>query len=68
MIIDSPELINAYRLLAMKGALKLETLGLRHSQGSIAPAIRQLLNSKTRSKTVLLGEFISHLKDLGILN
>ena len=67
MIADTPELVNAYRLLSIKGALKLETLGLTHSRGSIAPTVRQILGSKTKNKTALLAEFIQHLKAENIL-
>lgn len=67
MIADTPELVNAYRLLSIKGALKLETLGLMHSRGSVAPTARQILNSKTKNKTALLAEFVQYLKEEGIL-
>jgi len=67
MIADTPELIDAYCLLTMKGALKLETLGMMHSRGSIAPKVRQILNSKTKNKSALLAEFIQYLKAENIL-
>jgi hypothetical protein len=67
MIADTPELIDAYRLLSLKGALKLETLGMMHSRGSVAPTVRQILNSKTKNKSTLLAEFIQYLKAENIL-
>jgi len=51
MIADTPDKIFAYKLLALKGALKLETLGLRHSSGkSVAPQIRYLIGSRTKNR------------------
>jgi len=67
MIADTPELVNAYRLLSIKGALKLETFGMMHSRGSVAPKVRQILNSKTKNKSALLAEFIQYLKAENIL-
>jgi hypothetical protein len=67
MIADTPELVNAYRLLSLKGALKLETFGLTHSRGSVAAIVREILGSKTKNKPALLAEFIQYLKDENIL-
>jgi len=67
MIADTPSSIFAYRLLAMKGALKLETLGLKSSHGSVSENVRKLCGSRTRDKKKLLAEFESHLKNHNIL-
>jgi len=67
MIADTPELINAYCLLSLKGALKLEALGLRHSRGSVASRVREVIKSKTKNKADLLAEFIDKLKAKGVL-
>jgi len=67
MTADTPELINAYRLLSLKGALKLETFGLTHSRGSVAEIVRGILGSKTKNKSALLAEFIQYLKAENIL-
>jgi hypothetical protein len=47
--------------------LKLESLGMKHSKGSVAPTIRQMIGSKTRDKKALLAEYVNFLKDIGIL-
>ena len=66
IIADTPSAILAYRLLAMKSALKLETLGLSSSRGSVSNDVRYLC-SRTRDKKKLLAEFENHLKHQGIL-
>jgi hypothetical protein len=67
MIADTPEKIAGYHLLTFKVMLRLESLGMKHSKGSVAPTIRQMIGSKTRDKKALLAEYVSFLKDLGIL-
>jgi len=67
IICDTPESIMAFRLLAMRGALKLETKGLRHSRGSVANSVRHMLNSRTKNKEKLLAEYESYLHTAGIL-
>ena len=68
MIADTPSQIFAYKLLALKGALKLETLGLRHSSGkSVAPQIRYLIGSRTKNKKALLDQYVTFLQNHSIL-
>jgi hypothetical protein len=67
MIADTPSAIFAYRLLAMKSALKLETLGLTSRRGSVSNDVRHLCGSRTRDKKKLLAEFENKLREQGIL-
>lgn len=68
MIANTPDKIFAYRLLALKGALKLETLGLRHSSGkSVAPQVRYLIGSRTKNKKALLDQYVTFLQNRSIL-
>lgn len=68
MIANTPSQIFAYQLLALKGALKLETLGLRHSSGkSVAPQIRYLIGSRTKNKKALLDQYVTFLQNHSIL-
>jgi len=67
MIADIPSLILAYRLLAFRSALKLETLGLTSSRGSVSNHVRKLCSSRTRDKKKLLAEYETHLKAHNIL-
>lgn len=63
IVLDTPEGIAFYQLCALRGALKLEVLGMRSSRGSAGAVARRVLNTKERSKRVLLGmveDEISH--------
>ena len=40
-VIDTPEGIRMARLLTLKSALKLETLGMKHSRGSVYALIKR---------------------------
>lgn len=57
IVCDTSEKIEIYRLLSLKMALKLESVGLKARGGSVANAIRQLIGSKTRDKKTLLAEY-----------
>lgn len=61
-MINTPEGINAFHLLSIKYALKLEAIGLRHSRGSVAKMVRGMIGSKTRDKKTLLGEYENWLQ------
>ena len=68
LVFDTPKGIEAFRLLALKGALKLETLGLRASRGYLASVqVRKIIGSKTRNKEMLLQEYLFWLRERGIL-
>lgn len=69
---QSIDTIAAFRLLSMKGALKLETLGMHHSSGrSVAKPIRQMLKeagkNAPRNKTLLLAEYEAYLREIDVL-
>ena len=67
MIIDTPEGIEAYRLLVLRGALKLEIAGMRRSRGiSAATAIKREFNLKGNNKSVL-EQYESILREKGVL-
>lgn len=68
MIANTPHDIFVFKLLALKGALKLESLGLRHSSGkSVAPQIRYLIGSRTKNKKALLDQYVTFLQNQSIL-
>lgn len=72
LIADTPEQINAFRLLALKGALKLETKGMQMSRGVKASVIvRKTLKdagyAASASKVNLLAEFEQYLRDIKVL-
>lgn len=68
MIANTPNDIFVFKLLALKAALKLESLGLRHSSGkSVAPQIRYLIGSRTKNKKALLDQYVTFLQNQNIL-
>ena len=64
------EHVEAYRLLALRAKLKLETVGLK-SRAPVAPLIREILQAANyeapRKKTALLGHYEYYLKRIGVL-
>jgi hypothetical protein len=72
VIADTPEKIQAFRLLALKGALKLETKGLQMSRGVRASVMARDVLAKAgkpapANKVKLLAAFESHLREIGVL-
>jgi len=72
LVIDTPEGISAYRLLALKGALKLETRGLQMSRGfKVSVAVRDILKDAGKktpaSKVKLLEAYEAHLREIKVL-
>jgi len=72
IIADTPEKILAYRLLAIKGALKLETKGLQMSRGVKASVIARDVLKKAKkaapsNKVKLLEAYENHLREIGVL-
>jgi len=66
MTIDTPEKIQAYRLLTLKGMLKLETLGMTRNGKSAYSTIKQEFNLKG-SKQAVFKAYVEILKSKGIL-
>lgn len=59
--------IQAFQLLALRGALKMECIGLRHSSGKRASVGVRKLGIKGRTKKELLTNYEQWLKEKGIL-
>lgn len=53
-VIDNPESLNMYRLLALKGALKMEVYGMRRRGPSAFSIIKKETGIKARSAKELL--------------
>jgi len=66
MHFSSPEQIEAYRLLALKGALKLESIGLKR-RGPSALSIVRSMGIKARTAKAALPIFEQHLRQIGVL-
>jgi uncharacterized protein (DUF2141 family) len=52
-VITGRENIEFYRLLTLRGALKLEVLGLRHSRGSVCALVKREFGFKGTKQRVL---------------
>jgi hypothetical protein len=67
-VASTPDQIFAYRLLALRAGLKLETLGMTLSRKEKASKIvRHLISSRTRNLKDLLAEYESFLRSNGFL-
>lgn len=53
MILTTPEQIKQFQMLTMYHALKLECLGLKHSQGSVYALIKKRFGLKGNKQSVL---------------
>jgi hypothetical protein len=67
MIADTPEKINAYMLLALRGALKMEVLGMKNSKGHSANQIVKKQFGFKGSKEKVLEQFTNYLTNAGVL-
>lgn len=70
--IDTPEDIQAYRLLSLRQALKLEIVGLSLSRGGKASVtVRSILTAAgkkaPRKLSDLSDSFAAHLREIGVL-
>ena len=67
IVIDTPDGIEAYRLLALRGALNLEILGMRRSHGqSVATIIKREFGLKGNNAKVL-EQYEAILREKGVL-
>jgi hypothetical protein len=67
MVLDTPEQIEAFKLLQLKGALKLELTGMKMWRGQSAYAIVKNLGGYKGNKQKVYEQFVSDLKASGIL-
>ena len=65
-VFDTPEAINIFRLLALRGALKLEIVGMKKRGQSAYSIIKQEFGFKGSKEKVLqqLDEYVGELKEL----
>jgi len=67
IVADTPTKLEAYRLLSLKGALKLECKGMRRSHGESAYAIIKREFDLRGSRDAVLHDFEALLRDMGVL-
>lgn len=63
MLVAGKENVQMFRLLALKGALKLECLGMKHSQGSVYALIKREFGLKG-SKQKVLDQFTQMIEEM----
>ncbi len=67
IMISTPEGINAYRLLALKGALTLESVGMKMSRGTSAlKLVKSEFGIKARTAKEALPKYIAILTEMGV--
>lgn len=66
IVLDTPEQIKAYRLLTLRGALKLEIAGLKHSRFSAYAIIKKEFGLKGNKQSILF-QFEDRLRSIGVL-
>lgn len=67
IILTKPEDIQAFRLLALKGALSLESKGLRRRGRSALSVVKQEFGLKGRTAADVLPKFEALLRERGVL-
>ena len=67
MTLTKPKQIEAYRLLALKGALKLQALGMRRRGKSALSLVRSETGLKARTAAKMIPLYEDWLRDAGIL-
>jgi hypothetical protein len=67
IVLDTPAQINAFRLLALRGALKMESVGLKRRGPSALTLVKKETGIKARTAKDALPLFEAHLRGLGIL-
>jgi hypothetical protein len=66
IVCDTPESIQAFKMLAMKGALKLELLGMKRRGRSAFAMVKEHYGFKG-SKQKVYDQYINLLKEKGVL-
>jgi hypothetical protein len=67
IICDTPEKINAFRLLTLRSALKLEIAGLRASRGFSAYKVIKTEFGFKGDKQSVSDQFAAYLTQIGVL-
>ena len=68
IVLDTPAQIIAFRLLSLRGALKLESVGLKRRGPSALTLVKKETGIKARTAKDALPLFEAHLRGLGILS
>jgi hypothetical protein len=69
IVFSGPEAVNAYRMLALRSALSLESKGLKMSRGiSALKIVRQEFGIKARTSAKALPEYEQYLRSIGMIS
>lgn len=63
LVLDTPDSIAFYRLCALRSALSLECIGMKHSQGSVYALVKREFGFKG-SKQAVLAQLRAHVEDV----
>lgn len=67
-IADTPEKVAAFRMLAIKGALKMESVGLKRSRGlSALSIVKKEFGIKAKTAKEAFPLYVEYLREIGIL-
>ena len=66
VIISTPDGIKAFQMMALKGALKLETKGMTRHGKSAYSIVKETFGFKG-SKVSVLAQYEAHLRNIGVL-
>ena len=67
IVLDAPAQINAFRLLSLRGALKLESVGLKRRGPSALTLVKKETGIKARTAKDALPLFEALLRETGVL-
>ena len=67
LVLDTPEQIEAFRLLTLKAMLKLEAKGMKRRGPSALALVRAATGLKARTASAMLPLYVAWLTDRGLL-
>jgi hypothetical protein len=68
IILTSPDQINAFALLSLKGRLKLEALGMKGRGASAFSQVKSITGLKAKTARDMIPLFESYLREQGVLS
>lgn len=68
IILTSPDQINAFALLSLKGRLKLESIGMKGRGLSALTLVKSITGLKAKTAKEMLPLFENYLREKGVLS
>mgnify|MGYP003488604181 FL=1 len=66
--LTTPDQINAFALLSLKGRLKLESLGMKGRGASALSQVKRITGLKAKTAEAMLPLFEDYLREKGVLS